>query len=73
LGEHRNAYRILVGEPEGKRLLGRLRHSEWTTLKFILREVEWDGVDWIDLVQDRDQWRAPVNNVMNLQVPQNAG
>jgi hypothetical protein len=38
-----------------------------------LREIGWDGVDWIDLAQDRDQWRALVNTVMNLQVPQNAG
>jgi hypothetical protein len=38
-------------------------------IKMDLREIGWDGVDWIDLAQDRDQWRAPVNKVMNLRVP----
>jgi hypothetical protein len=61
-----NAYRMLVGKPEGKRPLGRPR---WTILKWILRETGWDGVDWIELAQDRDQWRALVNTVMNLRVP----
>jgi hypothetical protein len=41
----------------------------WTILKWILREIGWDGVDWIELAQDRDQWRALVNMVMNLRVP----
>jgi hypothetical protein len=41
----------------------------WTILKWILREIRWDGVDWIDLAQDRDQWRALVNTVMNIRVP----
>jgi hypothetical protein len=63
----RNAYRILVGNPEGKRPLGRRRWVE--NIKIDLREIGSDGMDWIDLVQDRDQWRTHVNAVMNLWVP----
>jgi hypothetical protein len=59
-GEKRNAYRILVGKPEGKRPLGRPRHRWLDNIKTGLRGVRWDGVDWIDLAQDRDQWRALV-------------
>jgi hypothetical protein len=55
-----------VGKPEGKRTLERPRRSGWTILKQILREIGWDGTDWIDLAQDREQWRALVNMVMNL-------
>jgi hypothetical protein len=68
-GEKKNAYRILVGKPEGKRPLGRPRRRLVDNIKVDLREIELDGVDWIDLAQDRDQWRALVNTVMNLQVP----
>jgi hypothetical protein len=64
-----NAYRILVGKPEGKRPLGRPRRRWVNIVKIDLRETGWDGMDWIDLAQDRDQWRAFVNTVMNLQVP----
>jgi hypothetical protein len=67
--EKRNAYRILVGMPEGKRPLGRPRRRLWVILKWILREIGWDGMDWIDLAQDREQYRALVNTVMNLRVP----
>jgi hypothetical protein len=67
--EKRNAYRILVGKPEGKRPLGRPRHRWVNNIKMDLREIGWYGMDWIDLVQDRDQWRALVNTVMNLRVP----
>jgi hypothetical protein len=67
--ERRNAYRILVGKPEGKRPLGRPRHRWVDNIKMDLREVGWDGRDWIDLAQDRDRWRAYVNAVMNLRVP----
>jgi hypothetical protein len=68
-GETRNAYRILVGEPEEKRPLGRAK-SRWVdSIKMDLRDIGWDGVDWIDMGQDRDQWRALVNTVLNLRVP----
>jgi hypothetical protein len=66
--EKRNAYRILVGKPEGKRSLGRPRRRWVDNIKMDFREIEWDGMDCIDLVQDRDQWRALVNTVMNLRV-----
>jgi hypothetical protein len=65
--ETRNAYRILVGKPEGKRPLGRPRRR-WVDIKMDLREIGWDGMDWIDLARDRDQWKALVNTVMNLRV-----
>jgi hypothetical protein len=68
-GEKRNAYRILAGKPEGKRPLGRQRRRWVDNIKVYLRETEWDCMDWIDLAQDRDQWRALVNTVMNARVP----
>jgi hypothetical protein len=58
-----------VGKPEGKRPLGRPRRRWVDNIKIVLREIGWDGVDWIDLAQDRDQWRALVSTVMNLRVP----
>jgi hypothetical protein len=64
-----NAYRILVGKPEGKRPLGRPRRRWADNIKMDLREIGWDGMDSIDLAEDRDQWRALVNAVMNLRVP----
>jgi hypothetical protein len=70
MGEMRNAYRILVGKPEEKRLLGRPRHRWVDNIKMDPREIGWDGMDWIELAQeDRDQWRALVNTVLNLRVP----
>jgi hypothetical protein len=68
-GENRNAYRILVGNPEGKRPLGRPGHRWEDNIKMDLREIRWGGMDWIVLARDRDQWRALVNTVMNLRVP----
>jgi hypothetical protein len=68
-GEQRNARRILVRNPEGKRPLGRPRRKWVNNIKMDLREIGWDGMDWIDLAQDRDQWRALVNAVMKLRVP----
>jgi hypothetical protein len=68
MGAKRNAYRIFVGEPEGKRLLGRPRRRCLDNVKMDLREIGWDGIDWIDFAKDRDQWKALVNTVMNLRV-----
>jgi hypothetical protein len=68
MGEKRNAYTILVGKPEGKRPLGRPRRRWEDNIRMDLREIRWDGMDWIDLAQDRDQWKALVNVVMNLRV-----
>jgi hypothetical protein len=68
MGEKRNAYRILVGEPEGKRPLGRPRRRWVDNIKMDHREIGWGGMDWIDLAQERDQWRALVNPAMNLLV-----
>jgi hypothetical protein len=61
MGEKRNAYRILMGKPEGRRPLGRRRRKWVDNIKMDLREIGWDGMDWIDLAEDRDQW--------NLRVP----
>jgi hypothetical protein len=68
IGATRNAYRILVRKPEGKRPLGRPRHRWVDNIKVDLRETGWDGVDWIELTQDRNHWRALVKTVMKLQV-----
>jgi hypothetical protein len=67
-GEKRNAYRISVGKPEGKRQLGRLRRRWEYNIKIDLREIGRVGMDLIHLAQDRDQWRALVNTVMNFRV-----
>jgi hypothetical protein len=69
MGEKKNTYRILVGKPEGKRPLGRPRRRWADNIKMDLGEAGWDGVDWIALAKDRDQRRALVNTVMNLQIP----
>jgi hypothetical protein len=69
MGERRGAYRALVGKPEGRRRLGRPRRRWEDNIKMDLREVGWEGIDWIDLAQDRDGWRAVVYTVMNLRVP----
>jgi hypothetical protein len=66
IGATRNAYRILVGKPEEKRPLERSRRRWVDNIKMDLGEIRWDGVDWAELAQDRDQWRALVNRVMNL-------
>jgi hypothetical protein len=65
LGEKRNVYRILVGKPEGKRPLGRARRRWVDNVKMVLREIGWDGVDWMGMAQ----WRALVNTILNLRVP----
>jgi hypothetical protein len=69
MDENRNAHRILVGNTKGKRPLGRPRRRWVDNIKMDLKGIGWDGMDWIDLAQDRDQWRTLVNAVMNLPVP----
>ncbi|KAJ4432213.1 hypothetical protein ANN_20829 [Periplaneta americana] len=68
VGESRNAYRVLVGRPEGKRPLGRPRRRWEDNIKMDLREVGYDDRDWINLAQDRDRWRAYVRAAMNLRL-----
>jgi hypothetical protein len=68
MGEERNVYRVLMGKPEGKRPLGRPRHRWEDDIRMDLREIGCGSVDWIQLAQDRDRFRALVNTVMNLRV-----
>ena len=65
----RNAYKVLVGKPEGKRPLGRARHRWKDNINIDLREVGCDAGDWVNLAHDRVQWRAYVRTLMNLRVP----
>jgi hypothetical protein len=69
MGAKRNACTILVGKPERKRPLARPRRRWINNIKMDLREIGWDGMDWIDLAEDRDHWRALVDTVMNSRVP----
>jgi hypothetical protein len=69
MGTKSNEYRILVGRPEGKRSLGKSRRRWVDNIKMILRDIEWCGMDWIDLAEDRDHWRALVNTVTDLLFP----
>jgi hypothetical protein len=69
MGENRNAYRLLVGKPEGKRPLGRPRRRWVDNIRMDLEEVGRGDVDWIGLAQDWNRWRALVNSVLNLRVP----
>jgi hypothetical protein len=69
MGEKRNAYRLLVGKPEGKKPLGRPRRRRVGNIRTDLGEVGWGDVSWIDLAQDRNRWRAVVNSVLNFRVP----
>jgi len=66
-------YRVLVGKPEGRRPLGRPRRRWKDNIRMDPREVGCGCVDWMELAQDRDRWRAVVNAVMSLRVPRNAG
>jgi len=67
--ERRGVYRVLAGKPEGKRPLGRPRRRWENNIKMDLQEVGSGGMDWIELAQVRDRWRALVNAVMNIWVP----
>jgi hypothetical protein len=67
--EKRNAYRILVGKPDGRRTLGRPKRKWVDNIKIHLREIGWGTMDWIDLAQERDQWRALVNTAINFHIP----
>jgi hypothetical protein len=69
MGEKRNVYRLLVGEPEGKRPLGRPRCRWMDNIKMDILEIGLSVADWIGPAQDRYRWRALVNSVMNLRVP----
>jgi len=69
MGERRGVYRVLVGKPEGKGPLGRTRRRWEDNVKMDLNEVGCGSMDWIELAEDRDSWRAHVNAVMNLWVP----
>jgi hypothetical protein len=71
--KRRNAYRLLVGKPEGRRPLGRPRRRWVDNIRADLEEIGRGGVGWTGMAQDRDNWRALVNSVTNLQVLQNAG
>jgi hypothetical protein len=68
VGEERNVYIVLMGKPEVKRPLGRPRRRWEDGIRMDLREIGWGSVDWIQLSQDRDRWRALVNTVMKLRV-----
>jgi len=69
MGEERGVYSVLVGKPGGKRPLGRPWRSWEDNIKMDLQEVVCVGMDWIEVAQDRDRWRAFVNTVTNLRVP----
>jgi len=69
MGERRGVCGVLVGKPQGKRPLGRHRSRWEDNIKKVLREVQCGGMDWIELTQDSDRWRALVNVVMDLRVP----
>ena len=73
MGKRRGVYRVLVGKPEGKRLLGRPRRRLEDNIKMDLQEVGGGCGDWMELAQDRDRWRALVTTVMHLRVPKMRG
>jgi len=72
-GRDEKYIKILVGKPKGKIPLGRLRRKWEDNIRMDLGDIGWEGVDWIHLAQDIEQWRSVVNTVMELRVPQKAG
>jgi hypothetical protein len=69
MGEKRNAYRLLVGKPEGKGLLGRPKRRWENNVEMECRQIGWGGMDWIALAWDADKWRTLVNTVMTFRIP----
>jgi hypothetical protein len=69
MGKKRNAYRLLVGKPEGRRPLGKSRLRWVDNIRIDLVEVGWRDVGWIGLAQDRNRWRSLVNSVLNFRIP----
>ena len=69
MGERSGVNRVSVGKPEGKRPLGRPRRRWEDNIKMYIQEWGCEGMDWIDMAQDRDRWRALVDAVMNIRVP----
>ena len=69
MGESRGVYSVLVGKPKGKRPLGRPRRRWEDNIEMDLQEIVYGGMDWMELAQDRDRWRALVNAAMNFRVP----
>jgi hypothetical protein len=68
VGKERDVYRVLTGKPEGKRSLGRPRRRWEDGIRMDFSEIGWGSVDWVQLAEDRDRWRALVNTVMSLRV-----
>ena len=69
MGKRRGTCRVLVGKPEGKRPLGRPMHRWEDNIKMDLKKVRWWGMDWVDLAQEKDRWRALVGTVRDFRVP----
>jgi len=69
MGQRRGIYKVLVGKREGKRQLRRARRRWEDNIKMDYQEVGWEGMDWIELAQDRDRWRTLVSGVMNFRIP----
>ena len=73
MGETKGVYKVVVGKTEGKRPLRRARRGWEDNIKVGPQEVGWGNMDWIDLAEDRERWRALANSVMNIRFPQKRG